>query len=147
MIASAVFTAICYFTFPETFEPILLTQKAKKLRLKTGNQALHSKREEDPLQAMAVINRYLMKPYHMFFKEPIVCVMNRRCVGSSANFSPAGLHDRLYVHGLRPALSYLRSIPNILCLSSTLESRGCWPAIPVCGAGYWFGLHHPRYLR
>ena len=72
MIASAVFTVICYFTFPETFEPILLTQKAKKLRLKTGNQALHSKREEDPLQVTAVINRYLMKPYHMFFKEPIV---------------------------------------------------------------------------
>ena len=74
LIMSATFTTIGWLVIPETFEPVLLRQKAARLRFETKDWALHSKSEESPLNLKAILTKYLLRPLHMFVKEPIVCL-------------------------------------------------------------------------
>jgi len=56
----------------ETFEPVLLTRKAKRLRSETGNQKLHAKFEETPIGFRTLMQKYATKPVRMFVQEPIL---------------------------------------------------------------------------
>ena len=60
---------------PETFVPVLLTQKAQKLRFETKNWALHSKQEETPVDLKGFITRYLTRPFVMLIQEPILLLL------------------------------------------------------------------------
>ncbi|KAI5275329.1 MFS general substrate transporter [Aureobasidium subglaciale] len=75
LIMSAFFTIVAYLLTPETYEPILLSWKAEKLRHETKDWALHSKSEEDPLNYDTIVNKYLMKPLVMIVKEPILIIL------------------------------------------------------------------------
>lgn len=60
------------FVLQETTAAILLQRRAAKLRLETGNWALHSKLDERPVTRKDLLQKYMMKPIMMIVLEPIV---------------------------------------------------------------------------
>jgi DHA1 family multidrug resistance protein-like MFS transporter len=75
MIMGAFFYIIALFTVQETFPPVLLRQKAARLRLETKNWALHTKLDEEPVHATFLLCKYGLKPVQMMIKEPILIIM------------------------------------------------------------------------
>lgn len=75
MIMGAFFWVIALFTVKETFPPVLLRQKAARLRQETRNWALHTKLDEEPVHAAFLLRKYGLKPIQMMIKEPILIVM------------------------------------------------------------------------
>lgn len=66
---------IAFFIIPETFAPVLLARRAKRLRHKTQNWALHAKHEEKQVDLKEIANRYLLRPAKMMFLEPILALI------------------------------------------------------------------------
>lgn len=62
-------------TVKETFAPIILQRKAARLRLETKNWALHSKRDEQPVQYGYLARKYGIRPLQMLVQEPILMAM------------------------------------------------------------------------
>lgn len=75
MIMGAIFGAIGFIVLPETYVPVLLKRRARRLRLESGNSALHSKLEETPVDIEDFLVRYLSRPFVMLFQEPILLLM------------------------------------------------------------------------
>lgn len=59
-------------TITETFSPIVQQRKAARLRLETRNWALHSKRDEEPVQYGYLARKYGIRPLQMLVQEPIL---------------------------------------------------------------------------
>lgn len=76
-------TAIMAFFFgflailfvPETYHPVLLQRRAKKLRYETNNWAIHSKHDEQHINIKAIASKVLVKPFVMMAKEPILVLV------------------------------------------------------------------------
>jgi DHA1 family multidrug resistance protein-like MFS transporter len=75
MIQGLVFGSIGFLILPETYVPVVLTRKAKHLRLTTGEWALHSKLEEVPVDFTKFVMIYLSRPFLMLCLEPILLFM------------------------------------------------------------------------
>ncbi|KAF2168573.1 hypothetical protein M409DRAFT_36395 [Zasmidium cellare ATCC 36951] len=72
MIMAATFGIFAFITIPETYSPVLLAQRAKRLRHKTRNWALHSLSEEREISLKDIGTRYLFRPAQMLVQEPIL---------------------------------------------------------------------------
>ncbi|MCJ1330237.1 hypothetical protein MMC10_006920 [Thelotrema lepadinum] len=72
MIIAGLFGTIGFFTIPETYEPTILTRRARQLRFETQNWAIHSKHEEYPMDLGEFIFKYLSRPFKMLMLEPIL---------------------------------------------------------------------------
>ena len=72
---SAFFGLIAYINVPETYAPVLLSRRAKRLRHQTGNWAFHAKHEEREINLKEIANRYLARPAKMMVLEPILALM------------------------------------------------------------------------
>lgn len=84
MIISAFFFILVLICFEETWGPIILQKKAKRLRYETKNWALHSKRDEAPVDSRALLRKYGLKPWQMLIREPIlvcICMYNSLIYG------------------------------------------------------------------
>ncbi|EXJ72707.1 uncharacterized protein A1O5_03854 [Cladophialophora psammophila CBS 110553] len=68
--------AILTFTVPETYTPVLLAKRAKKLRKETGDSKYVTERDLDtrPLAQQLVI--FLLRPLQLLFLEPIVLLIS-----------------------------------------------------------------------
>lgn len=66
------FGIFAFITIPETYSPVLLAQRAKRLRHKTHNWALHSMSEEREISLKDIGTRYLLRPAQMLVREPIL---------------------------------------------------------------------------
>jgi MFS transporter, DHA1 family, multidrug resistance protein len=75
LILAGFFGGIAFVIIPETSAPKILQIKAKRLRYLTRNWALHSKMDEEPLDARRIITVYLIRPFEMLVKEPILALM------------------------------------------------------------------------
>ena len=75
LIMAMVIWIISLPTASETFAPIILQRKAKRLRFETKNWALHSKRDEEPVQYSYLARKYGIKPLQMLVQEPILAAM------------------------------------------------------------------------
>lgn len=75
MIMGIVFMLLGFLVVPETYLPVLLRRKAQRLRLETGNWALHTKMEESPVTLHVFVAKYLSRPFIMLFQEPILICM------------------------------------------------------------------------
>lgn len=69
---AATFGIFAFITIPETYSPVLLAQRAKRLRHKTHNWALHSTSEEREISLKDIGTRYLLRPAQMLVREPIL---------------------------------------------------------------------------
>ena len=63
---------ISFPTISETFAPIILQRKAARQRFETRNWALHSKRDEEPVQYGYLARKYGIRPLQMLVQEPIL---------------------------------------------------------------------------
>lgn len=75
LIMAVVFGVLNLFVFPETYAPVLLARRAKKLRYETGNWALHAKHEERRVDLKDIATRYLTRPAKMMILEPILSLL------------------------------------------------------------------------
>lgn len=75
LIMGVVFSCLGWLIVPETYVPVVLQREARRLRLETGNWALHSKLDEDPIYLRSFVTRYLSRPFAMLVREPILMVM------------------------------------------------------------------------
>ncbi|CAG8163864.1 unnamed protein product [Penicillium salamii] len=69
------FSAIGLFVIPETFEGTILTQRAKRQRVETGNWALHARAEEKVVSLRDIMTRYILRPFQMLALEPILLLV------------------------------------------------------------------------
>jgi DHA1 family multidrug resistance protein-like MFS transporter len=75
LIPSSFFGIIAFFLVPETYAPVLLQQRAARLRKETHNWALHSLLDERSPTWNDIVVKYLLRPVQMLFLEPILlCV-------------------------------------------------------------------------
>lgn len=75
LIMAALFGIIGLFLVPETSAPKILQSRAKDLRYKTKNWALHSKADETRLDFRSILTVYLLRPFVMFVQEPILLLI------------------------------------------------------------------------
>ena len=72
----AFFFGILGFLFvPESFAPVLLQRKAKKVKYETKNWAVHAKADEVEINLKRIGDTYLIKPFKMLAAEPILVLM------------------------------------------------------------------------
>ncbi|BGP32950.1 hypothetical protein JCM10296v2_004736 [Rhodotorula toruloides] len=85
VILSSFVGLISVVVVPETFAPVILTRKAKKLRFDTKRWALHSKHEENDFSLKHFAEKTLTRPILMLVKEPMVtaiCTYNSFTYGT-----------------------------------------------------------------
>ncbi|KAK3714846.1 hypothetical protein LTR37_007581 [Vermiconidia calcicola] len=69
------FGTVGLFIIPETSAPRILQMRAKRLRHETQNWALHAKADENQITLRTICTIYLMRPWVMFVKEPILACL------------------------------------------------------------------------
>lgn len=74
-IACGLTTILCFFVARETYAPVLLERKAKKLRKETGNEALKSKMDLG-ITVKELWKRSLLRPMKLMFLSMICALMS-----------------------------------------------------------------------
>ncbi|OJJ43873.1 hypothetical protein ASPZODRAFT_73588 [Penicilliopsis zonata CBS 506.65] len=72
---------ISFFFLPETYAPVLLKRKARRLRESTGDQRYWHPSEKDRVTLNNIVTKHLSRPLLMFFTEPMVT-----CIAFYASF-------------------------------------------------------------
>ncbi|RMZ81317.1 hypothetical protein DV737_g2604, partial [Chaetothyriales sp. CBS 132003] len=72
LILAGVAFALLTLTLPETYTPILLSRRAKKMRKDTGDSRYTTEKELDPRPFRQQLWIFLMRPLQLLFLEPIV---------------------------------------------------------------------------
>lgn len=75
LIPALVLLLVGVFFVPETYSPVLLTRRARNLRLDTGNWALHSRNEAQRADIGDIARTYLIRPIAMLVREPILLLV------------------------------------------------------------------------
>ncbi|KAG6826910.1 hypothetical protein H0H92_013935 [Tricholoma furcatifolium] len=77
MIFAGSCTTWVIFTIPETYAPVLLLKKAKKLRKEDPvvHKHLYAEHEKQDWSVMGVIHRTLFRPFHMLAMEPVLVLI------------------------------------------------------------------------
>ncbi|CDZ96474.1 mfs general substrate transporter [Phaffia rhodozyma] len=63
---------LCLFFIPETYAPIILAKKAKKLRKSSGDENYYAPIERLDTSAKARVKMILVKPFDILFREPML---------------------------------------------------------------------------
>lgn len=69
------------FLLPETFAPVLLSRKAKRLRKETGDERYHHPHEHEKITLKNVLTKHVSRPLRMLLTEPMVT-----CIAIYASF-------------------------------------------------------------
>jgi DHA1 family multidrug resistance protein-like MFS transporter len=69
------FGVIGFFVIPETYAPVLLQRKAKRIRYETKNWAIHAKLDEQQVDLKELVTKFLFRPFNMLFLEPILLLV------------------------------------------------------------------------
>lgn len=120
LIIGTIFTFTAWLVTKETFAPLILRRKARRLRHESKNWALHAESEEQPVDVRVLITRYLTKPIRMLVQEPIVSHTEPIC-----NSVPRPTHVKLailtayttFTYGLLYVIRWVEGLP---------ELRGTW---------------------
>ena len=75
LIIATFFGLLTLLVVPETYAPVLLSRRAKRLRHETGNWALHAAHEERKINLREIADKYLSRPARMFVQEPILALV------------------------------------------------------------------------
>lgn len=75
LIMACFFNTIGLFIIPETFENTLLIERARRKRRETKNWSLHAKAEEQVFDLKDIAVRYLLRPFMMLVREPILLLI------------------------------------------------------------------------
>lgn len=69
------FGTLAFFIVPETFEPVLLQRRAKKIRYRTRNWAIHAPADEVTVSLRLIAEKYILRPFTMLALEPILILV------------------------------------------------------------------------
>ena len=69
---AVVFWAVALVFLPETYHPRILQVRARKLRLETGNWAIHAAADEKQVEIRTILEKFLSRPTRMLALEPIL---------------------------------------------------------------------------
>ncbi|KAK9894773.1 MFS general substrate transporter [Cystobasidium minutum MCA 4210] len=69
---SGALVILLFFLAKETRADVLLSRKAKKLRLETGDQRFATQAEEERASIATILKVALTRPFHLLFTEPII---------------------------------------------------------------------------
>jgi len=72
---AAFFGTIGFLIVPETSHSKILQSRAKKIRFETKNWAIHSQRDTINVDLKSLVNTYLLRPFEMLFREPILLLV------------------------------------------------------------------------
>lgn len=72
---AALFGTIGFLIVPETSHSKILQSRAKKIRFETKNWAIHSQRDTVNVNLKSLVNTYLLRPFEMLFREPILLLV------------------------------------------------------------------------
>lgn len=77
MLFAGVCTAIVIAFLPETYAPVILLAKKKKLSKEdpAGSKDLYAEYEKQDWSIRAIINRTLLRPFYMLVLEPILLLI------------------------------------------------------------------------
>lgn len=75
LIFALAFVLLYFLTVPETYPPVLLSQRARKIRFETHNWAIHAKADEKQINMRDIGRVYLLKPWIMLVQEPILALI------------------------------------------------------------------------
>jgi MFS transporter, DHA1 family, multidrug resistance protein len=75
LIIAGFFTLIGLLFVSESFAPVLLQQRARKIRLQTRNWAIHSELDEHEVTLRQILVKYLFRPIVMLVREPILVLL------------------------------------------------------------------------
>ncbi|KAG4411237.1 hypothetical protein IFR04_015629 [Cadophora malorum] len=75
VIAGLAMAVLAVLTFTETYPPMVLQKKAKKLRQRTGNRNIRSALDEESVSIGYIAQVYLIRPWRLFFTEPILVLL------------------------------------------------------------------------
>lgn len=75
LIMASFFGLLALIIVPESFAPILLKRRAQDRRFETKNWALHAPMEEKKTDAKEIAEKYLLRPFAMMIKEPILILI------------------------------------------------------------------------
>ncbi|CZT18535.1 probable fluconazole resistance protein [Ramularia collo-cygni] len=75
LIMAALFGTIGFIVIPETYAPVLLQRKAKKLRYETKNWALRAPADEKKVDMQEIAEKYILRPFKMLALEPILVLI------------------------------------------------------------------------
>ncbi|KAI8891056.1 MFS general substrate transporter [Backusella circina FSU 941] len=74
MLAGAMWVLICIL--PETYHPVLLSKRAKRIRAETGDPTYVTVEEEFPVPITELVQANLVRPFVMLATEPILLLMS-----------------------------------------------------------------------
>lgn len=69
------FGAVGFLIVPETYAPVLLQRRAKKIRYETRNWAIHSRHDESQVDLRYIMQKFIARPFAMLFLEPILLLV------------------------------------------------------------------------
>lgn len=98
------------FFLDESYAPVILATKAKRLRHETQNWAIHAKHEELELHLSAIFHNFLMIPLKMLVLDPIIlcmCVFGAFVYGLLYLFLTAYPIIFQQIHGMNPGVGGL----------------------------------------
>ena len=72
--AGVMWIIICFF--PETYHPVLLAKRAKRIRAETGDPTYVTVEEEFPVPVSELVRANLIRPFIMLATEPILLLMS-----------------------------------------------------------------------
>ncbi len=75
LIMAALFFCFGLILVPETYAPVLLQRKAKGIRYKTKNWAIHAKADESKVDLREIVVKYILRPLKMLALEPILTLV------------------------------------------------------------------------
>lgn len=67
---------VCKATIPETFAPVLLKARAKKLRKETGDKNICTEQELFKVPFSQMMADTLIRPFQMLLTEPILLLLS-----------------------------------------------------------------------
>lgn len=75
LIMATLFGTMGAIVIPETYHPVILQKKAKRLRYQMRNWAIHAEADEKEINAKEIANKYLLRPFKMLLFEPILVLV------------------------------------------------------------------------
>ncbi|KZV59601.1 MFS general substrate transporter [Peniophora sp. CONT] len=124
------------FTLPETYAPVILTRKAKKLRKETGDSGYYSALEARKRSLGERARTIIVSPFQMLVEEPMLAAIT---VYMSFVYGCLYLLFESYPivftqdHNLNPGVSGLMFVPFFLG--------------GFAGCIFYLVFYHPRYVR
>jgi hypothetical protein len=71
-IADALVQVLAFLFLPETYAPKILAVRARKLRLETGNKALHTQYDKPDQSFARFLGESLKRPLMMLLTQPVI---------------------------------------------------------------------------